>query len=872
MENRRTSNKSSLSRPDSLARRILQNAARLPEKIAVIEYRSEGVREINYGALLAAACRTAENLSRLGFPPGARVALSGEKSAGWVAACLGIHLAGFTVAPLDPEAGEEQLSNILSFLVPSAAFCESKLTGIFSGLAHRFALETIDFSPAQTLFEPKPLSGDQPFSIVFTSGSTATPKGVMLTEENFLHNVQTLLAAEDAMRESDRLLNLLPLHHVYPFTGTLLTPLCAGATIIYPRSLKPVDISRAAMEQRATVMVVVPRVLQSMHTRIFSAVEERSAAGRILFRLLFRLAGLGIERGLRPGRHIFPAVHRSLPALRYFACGGARLDAGIHRDLAALGFRILEAYGLSETAPLVTLNSIRRPVFGSVGKPAPGVELKLERIDKSIEDAEVLVRGPNVMAAYWRLPEETKKAFRQGWFRTGDLGKLDREGNLFLSGRTKEVIVMPSGKNIYPEELERIYGRSELVEEVCICLLKGDKKEHLTAVVVLSRETLQQRRIANIYEEIKFEIENLAVGLPSYQRVTKIILRQEPFPRTRLGKLKRYQIAEQIEGGGAGVGEADKPQAAQSEESADELLKFTRDKLKLKKIPSGRENLELDLGMDSLTKIDFLSSFESRFGVSLSDEQAGAVLALDDLRAFIGRGDRTGKESEPAGSRQRDVLVPLEELVELKESPWGKLVRWLARAKLRFLFRLFFRARISGLENIPKEGAYIIAPNHLSYIDGLLIHAMVPRRVSSRLFSLGTAEILDRWPFSQISYRARIIKTGTLETTTHSLAYAEQVLFQGSPLCLFPEGKRSIDGKVDVPRPGTARLALGCRVPLVPVYIRGAEKLLSRMHPGLRLAQVSVEILPIIPPEGTEQELLEHWLSVMRAKEESHEA
>ena len=850
---------------------IAATAARYRDKAAFIDYSSPGgVKEVTFGGIWSGACRVAEKLTRAGLPAGSRIALSGANSPEWAAACVGIRLAGLTASPIDPDISDEELANIVSMLEPAAAVCDSNLSARFENSVSRIIeLESLDLAPGETSFEAKPIGEDQPFSIVFTSGSTSKPKGVMLSERNLLHNVGMLIGTKGLISATDRLLNLLPLHHVYPFTATLLTPLCAGATVIYPRSLKGPDIMEAARTRRATIIVVVPQVLQAMHGRIFSTVEEGTFARQAAFKLLLKLGSLGIDRGFRPGRFLIRKVHQSFPALRFFSCGGARLDARIHRDLAMLGFRILEAYGLSETAPVVTINSLRRPVFGSVGRPAPEVEIRFEQTDPALNEKEVLVRGPNVMMGYWRLPDISEQAFLEGWFRTGDLGHLDRQGNLWLSGRSKEVIVLPSGKNIYPEELEKVYSRSSLIEEVCICLRPDQKGGHLAAVVVPSREAIQRRKIASIYEEIRFDIENLSVGLPSYQHVNEILLFKDPLPKTRLGKLRRYAIAESLESGSeqaAGPVQAEE----REQEPQDELLAFVKHKLRLVRNPTGKENLELDLGLDSIAKLDFLSEFETRFSVTLSDEQASAVLTVDDLRPFLNAGKQGAAQGEAL--RKRQTPAPLEELVELKESLWGWLLRFMARVKLRLIFRLFYRARISGIENLPRQGAYILAPNHISYLDALLIHALVPRRVSKRLFSMATAGIFDRFPFTQISYRARVIKTGTVETTAQSLHYAEQVLRRGYPLILFPEGKRSINGKVDEPKSGAALLALKCGVPLVPVHVRGMEKILSRMHPGISLGRLEAEIFPAIAPEGTKEEILNRWVQIMRARELQDEA
>ena len=521
--------------------------ARHPEKPAVIQLSTEKPEEVSYGGLYAGACRTAQSLSRMGLAPGARVVLMGGNSPQWAAACVGIHMAGFTVSGLDPEITDEVLGNILPFLEPQAAVCDSSLTGRFkNSIPNIIELESIDLTPAQLEFKAKPIAGNQPFSIVFTSGSTSTPKGVMLSEKNLLHNIEILSVTGELMRPTDRLLNLLPLYHVYAFTVTLLTPLCVGATVIYPRSLKGKDIMNAARDQQCTIILVVPRVLQAIHQRICSAVKEKSLLKRALFRLLLKIGSLGTGRGFRPGRFLLRQVHRDLRHLRFFASGGARLDPDLHRELAAAGFRILEAYGLSETSPIVSLNTPKRPIPGSVGKAAAGVEIKIERTDPALDDGEVMVRGPNVMMGYFRNPEATGEAIVDGWFRTGDLGRLDEHGNLFLTGRSKEVIVMSSGKNIYPDEIEKIYSKSKLIEEVCICRLEKETREQLTAVVVPSSEARQGRSSASMYENIKSDIKNLNAVLPSYQRVNRVIIAGEPFPRTRLGKLKRYQIQESI--------------------------------------------------------------------------------------------------------------------------------------------------------------------------------------------------------------------------------------------------------------------------------------------------------------------------------------
>ena len=842
---------------------ISARASRTPDAPAVIEYGPQGRQALwTHGEIYAAACSFARHLlENLNIASGSRVVISAPNSGRWIVACLGSHLAGMTVVPLDTEYSEHERANIISFVEPSAVVCSATLAGRFGEKIPVIELENIAAAENSAVLEARPLAEDQPFSIVFTSGSTDTPKGVMLSERNFLHNVNMLRTFGKLISPADRMLNLLPLHHVYAFTTTLLLPLTVGCCVVLPASLKPADIGVAAQNERITMMAVVPQVISSLYNRVTQEVKTRSLPARMVFRLMLALGSIGITRGWRPGKLMFGGLHRKFGKLRFFACGGARLDPLVHRTVASLGFRVLEAYGLSETAPILTLNNLARPVFGSVGKAAPGVELKLADSGGGFEDGEVLVRGDNVMAGYWRHPEATVQAFEHGWFRTGDLGRLDSEGNLFLTGRSKEVLVLPSGKNVYPDELEKIYEQSELAEELCLCLTEQDGHEHLTAVVVPCRESIRRRKISTISDEVRFDLENIGVHLPSYQRVTRILLTTDPLPRTRLGKLQRFKVHTRIK-------EEIAAQAASPTDPGgdpgDPLLDFAHRQLKLERVPSGSENLETGLGLDSLNKLEFISAVEEAFGLTLTDEDAAALVTLDDFRQFVD-GDRS------AGSVDEQQRIPLEELVDLGSGLLWKVVRWCARLKFRLTLALLLRARVKGLENLPASGAFLLAPNHTSYIDGLVMHGMVPGPLSRRMFSVATAEIFDRWPFHQISYRARIIKTGTLETSARSLRHAARLLDRGYPVCLFPEGKRSIDGRVDEPRAGLGVLARQAGVPVVPVYIEGTNSLLSRSNPGIHFSRITVHFLPPIHQTGSENKVLEQWLAAMRQMEEMHE-
>ena len=302
-----------------------------------------------------------------------------------------------------------------------------------------------------------PLAPGQPMSIIFTSGTTSDPKGVMLSEENFLSNLAMLESMNGLITGRDRVLAMLPLHHVYPFTCTVLAPLYFGAAIIYPRSLKGEDIFAAVKNHGATAFVAIPRVLELLCDRIFQTAAAQPKIKQALFYCLLKISDVLQPLGINPGKRLFSTIHRNFKGFRFFASGGARLDMDVHKKLRALGFKIIEAYGLTETSPIAAMNTLSEQVPGSVGRAALGVELKIEKADSHLDQGEICIRGPNVMMGYFQRQDLTAEVVIDGWFHSGDLGYLDDQGHLFITGRKKEVLVLSSGKNIYPEELEKLY-------------------------------------------------------------------------------------------------------------------------------------------------------------------------------------------------------------------------------------------------------------------------------------------------------------------------------------------------------------------------------------------------------------------------------
>ncbi|NDD65785.1 MAG: hypothetical protein EBZ36_17690, partial [Acidobacteria bacterium] len=353
-------------------------------------------------------------------------------------------------------------------------------------------------------------------------------------------------------------LSLLPLFHAYSQIVNLWIATLVGATTIYITELSSEEILRGLKEGKVTALTGVPRLWYLFHKNIFDNVRGQAKPVRWLFGAMLGLNGTLRDRfGINLGRVLFRRVHEAFGGHMRLACSaGSSFDAAVARDYHKLGFTVLQAYGLTETSGAATATRFEDNRVGSVGKPLGSVEI---RIDQPNEEGigEVLIRGPIVMPGYYENPEANALAFTaDGWFRSGDLGRFDRDGHLYITGRKKEIIVLPSGKNVYPEEVEGQYLKSPLVSEVCVMGVRDAQSrfagaEKLIAVVVPDADYLKSHQITNARHEIKFHLDSLGRELPEYQRVREYIVRTEPLPRTPTRKIRRFELQRQVEAEGA---------------------------------------------------------------------------------------------------------------------------------------------------------------------------------------------------------------------------------------------------------------------------------------------------------------------------------
>ena len=478
----------------------------------------------------------------------------------------------------------------------------------------------------------------------------------MLTQKNFFANYRGI-AQLNAIQPDDNMLAILPLHHAFPFTATLLLPLFSRAKITYLDTLKAEAILRCIKEQQVTVLALTPQVLQ----HFYQGIQRQLARIPWPLRPLL-LAYLKFSRrvsqfmGVNPARPLLRKFRGALgEQFRFFVSGGAKLPESLAEDLARLGFKVLEGYGLTETSPVVTFNPPAAPRMGSAGRPLPGVEVRI--LDPDADGVgEVLIRGDNVMAGYFHHEAATREVIKDGWFHSGDLGYLDGDGYLFLRGRIKDIIVLASGKNISAEEVGRHYLQAPAIKEIFVTT--DSRAEKLVAVVVPNLDFFRKAGETDIYAKVKWDLELLSQGLEPYRRVRDFVVINDELPKTRLGKVKMLE-AQRIYQEKAGKRYQPKKLAVEAGLSpvGETVVAVLTRQLEDSRI-SLDDHLELDLGLDSLGLVELLAALESRFNLKIRDGEFIGIFTVRDLIGFIeGKNPERVQESEAEPAAWGRVLT-----------------------------------------------------------------------------------------------------------------------------------------------------------------------------------------------------------------------
>ena len=792
-------------------------------------------QDIHYEELL---CKAAE-YADLYVQGTKRVLLFAENRPEWIYCFYSAWKNRATVVPVDCFSTVEELTYIAQDCVPEVFFCSREREEVL-----RQAADLLDYSPqifvfediaehaadksstsAQALADP-PL--EETALIIYTSGTTGDPKGVMLSYENILANVEAVSIGTPIFSREERVMLLLPLHHIFPLLGSMVAPLSVGATVAICPSLKAEDIVSTLQENKITIIIGVPRLYTMICKGIINKINQKKIA-----RLLFMLAEKAGSKFL--SKILFKTVHKKFGGhLKYLVCGGAALEPDTGRNFTTLGFEILEGYGMTEAAPMITFTRPGKVTIGSAGTAMSCTEI-------DIQDGEIIAAGKNIMQGYFNRPEETAETLKNGWLYTGDLGHIDEQGRLFITGRKKEIIVLPSGKNINPVLIEqKLEKLTSCINEVGVFV----KDDILQAVIQPNFFKLREQGITDIEDHFRWKIidaYNQKVS-PS-KKILKFTLIDEELPKTRLSKLRRFQLPELV-----GNREARKKEAEHPDFEEYLIIKGFIEKQTTKEIFPD-DHLEIDIALDSLDQVSLQAFLQSTFGVDVSGEKLMQHQTVRRLSEFV----RDTKEKISV------ELINWQEI--LKEKVDLSLPKTWATANIfknasRLFFSLYFKFTGKGQENIP-DTPCIIAPNHQSFYDAMFVASFLNNSFLKKTYFYAKQKHVKNKLLRFLADRNNIIVVDINSGLKESIQKLAQVLKTGRNIIIFPEGTRSKDGNLGDFKKLFAILSKELEVPVVPVTIKGAYEALPTGSLIPRpFCPITVTFQPAVVPQGHTYESL----------------
>ena len=828
-------------------------------EIAYVQPRGYRTVRWTYGEVAETAAQFARELEARHIGRGDRVLLWGENCAEWVVAFYGCLLRGVVVVPMDRIAAPDFATRVYAevnarLLVGSHA--QAQLAPGLPALLFETLPKTVS-QHSQTRYPAPPRKRTDTVEIVFTSGTTAEPKGVVITHGNVLANLEPLEIEIKKYLKYEwpfhplRFLNLLPLSHVFGQFLALFVPPLLAATVIFQETLNPAEILRTVKRERVSVLVTVPRLLDTLKDKLE---RDYEAAGELEWfrRQLQAAAGEHfLKRWWR-----FRRVHRRLGWKFWaFVCGGATLDPATEAFWSRLGFAVVQGYGLTETTSLISVNHPFRLSKGSIGKVLAGRELKLA------EDGEILVRGESLAAAYWQGAELKPVEGEAGWFHTGDVGALDEKGNLYFKGRRKNVIVTAEGMNIYPEDLEAALRRQPEVRDCAVIALARDGNAEPCAVLLLREAAEAEAVVRRANQE-----------LADYQRLRRwFVWSEEDFPRSSTLKPRTSVIQQVVEAGlGATVG------ARAPVSTLAELIGRVTGQAPAQLTPGA--SLEADLNLNSIDRVELLSALEDRYQIDLNESRFAAATTVAEVEQLL---------RQPRPPR-----------AELHFPRWTQRwpMRWLRLAVYYLLLwpvtAVLGYPRIRGRENLRGvKGPVLVVANHTAVVDVGFVLAALPGRLRHWLAVSAQAEQLEamRRPASERGFWGgwlnrlgywlavalfNVFPLPRQSGFRESFRFAGESVDRGYSVLVFPEGEYTPDGRVMPFRTGIGLLALNLNLPVVPLRIEGLFELKQAGKRMARPGTVKVTLgAPVRFPPDTDPaaiaRVLEERVRALGAKETS---
>jgi len=760
-------------------------------KKEVFVYRT-GIRRFTYTylELYSSSLRMAAYLVNQGIKEGDRVAIWAPNNPFWAISYFGIILSGAIVVPIDFASGEKRAETITKLsgakFVIQSVYKFEKLP-LTDGLKTVMIEDLFFLLKSQKPIEKLPvIKPTDTVEIVYTSGTTGDPKGVVLTHKNILSNVLGACKHIEIPKNFN-FLSVLPLSHMLEQTVGFLIPLYQGDKVIYLRTIKPSSIMEALSKEDVAVILTVPKFLLLLK----NTVERELASEGLKFFLSSKLLT----------KIIAPIIRRKFGKnFQLFAVGGAGLPIDIFEFWQKLGIIVVEGYGLTECSPIVAGNTINEQVAGSVGYPLKDLQVKLDK-------QELLVKGDSVFSGYYQNSEKTKEAFRNGWFKTGDYAQTDTQGNIYIKGRKKDVIVNASGINIYPDEIEAVVNRIEGVKDSCVLGLDRGEGEEVHAVFLLKNKNVNVHKIIQLANE----------KLDPLQRIEGFSVWEEiDFPRTPTLKIQKFKVREKI---------LNQNRTTNLDLVNDSFLSLLAN-VSHKNPREIKENslLNSDLGLNSLSRLELVNYLEQEYRVDLEDSIINSKTTVADLRKLLEKKGKTKK--------QRGLWLWL-------NNPVGRIIREALDIILQKpICSLFFDLEVRGLSNLKElKGPAIFIANHASYLDQPAVMFALPQKIRYKMASAtreefffseeGTAFVRKiMFPLAMVAGNVFLLpqKSGFRK----SLSFMGSLIDEGVSILVFPEGTRTRDGKLQKFMSGLGLMVKEFQVPVVPIRIFGMEKIYPR--------------------------------------------
>ena len=820
------------------------------------QYTYEDLREL--------ATRVAGFLVSQGIKAGDRVMLVSSNSPEWGMTYFGVLKAGATCIPCDPESSTSEIlnfaraGNAAGVIVSEAINLDHpELAKLLSeqGSTRLWTYEEVFEMPdvatedERIALLPQRIHAQSVASLIFTSGTTGQPKGVMLSHRNLTSMVSMLSSVFD-MSTGDGVLSVLPLHHTFEFSTGFLTPLSRGAQITYLPDLTSDALAKAIKNGHVTGMVGVPALWELLHRRIKNRLYERSDwIGKTAENLIRANAWLRDRTPLNLGQVMFYPIHEGLGGrIRYFISGGSALSDKIQRDFHGLGFTILEGYGLTEASPVLTVTRPEnRMLTGTVGKPLPGVEVRI--IDPDATGVgEVAARGPNIMLGYYENEAATRKTLVERWLHTGDLGRVDDDGNLYLVGRSKEIIVDTNGKNVYPDELEELYQDSPYVKELSIVGLPDGPGEKVACIVVPDDEFDISLSRAELHRMVEEHFREVSASLPYFKRVKVLHFTDIELPRTATRKVKRREVVDIIQS-------LEQSQKSARRSTARELADADSAWLlgvvaSVANRPRSEVSIDTrlsDLGFDSLMFVELATSIENAGGTISAPERFNEVQDVRELITVVGRRGAPKAKPEVRVEERKDDEIYIPEFIRTAGTRAGDALQ-------RLLYDQFLRTHYEGRSNIPPHTNFLVAANHCSHLDMGLIKVALGES-GNDMVALAAADY-----FFDTKYKRAVMENFTnlvpMERTgslRQSLRHARSFLDRGYNALIFPEGTRSMTGVMADFKPVIGYLALHAKVGILPMYLEGTYEAMPKGTTIIKSRDVGARIGRFLPYEELEE-------------------